>query len=909
MSPVHLGVGLAIVLLAVSFWRLHWAYRQAVLDADHARERYQALFAGGFEGLLVHDAGEIIDANGLAEQMFGYTNAELRQMPLEQLVSEEWRAQARERIRTRSEAGEDWIARRKDGSVFPLQVLARDHSYQGRPTRVLALRDLTTKRQADLALHEQEERFRRLFEDTPIGLYRIGIDGRILMANRAFARIFGLPQNADLTGIDLRAIASGSDDGGDLLRSSLACRADGEATEHAWVRAGGSRAIVSLHSRAVLGSDGLLTYCEGSVEDVTERRLAEEALRAGDERLRTIVSAASDAIIIADGSGIIIFWNRAAEAMFGYNAEEAIGRHVGMIMPDRYRTAGMAGIARVAASDTPEVHARTVELAGLRKDGSEFPCELSISVGRSGAALFLTASVRDISERVRANEALRQSEDRYRRLFDCGSDAVFLNGFSADGMPGKFTEVNDVACERLGYTRAELLTMSAADINAPESVAELPAITQQLHRGKRVLWETVHVAKDGGRIPVEISAQLFELGGTTMALLAARDISERKRLEQRLLQAQKMETVGRLAGGIAHDFNNLLTAISGHASFALDDLPTGVQAREDLTEILSAAERAAALTQQLLAFSRRQVMRPKIVNLNDLVLDMEGMLRRLVGDDNTLVTITAPDLGLVRVDPSQVHQVIANLVLNARDALPNGGRVVIETANASFDDTYTAAHLGTVAGEHVMLSVSDTGIGMSPEVQERVFEPFFTTKGLGKGTGLGLASVYGIVKQHQGNIWVYSEPGQGTSIKVYLPRELSRDRPLQRIEATVLPTGDETVLVVEDEAVVRGIMVRVLRQLGYKVIEAANGEQALGLVQRAGDIDLLVTDMVMPEMGGMELARRVREAMPDTKVLFVSGYTDATTARCGSLNENSDFLAKPFSARSLAGKVRSLLDR
>lgn len=385
---------------------------------------------------------------------------------------------------------------------------------------------------------------------------------------------------------------------------------------------------------------------------------------------------------------------------------------------------------------------------------------------------------------------------------------------------------------------------------------------------------------------------------------------ERKRLEEEFRQSQKMETVGQLAGGIAHDFNNLLTAIKGYANFAKDALPSGDPIREDIQEVLNAAERAANLTRQLLTFSRRQIISPRVINLNELILNIDNMLRHLIAEDIELVTIPKENLGLVKVDPGQMEQVIVNLVINARDAMPEGGKLIIETQNVHLDEDYVRQHLGTTPGDYIMLAISDTGSGMSEEVKAHIFEPFFTTKEIGKGSGLGLATVYGIVKQHHGNIFVYSEIGKGTTVKIYLPQAEEKEEDLSRHSETEhLPKGNETVLAVEDEPSVRNVAVRILSKLGYTVLEASHGDETLQVArEHTGEIHLLLTDVVMPRMSGKELADRLRMIHPEIRVLFVSGYTENIITHRGILDKEVHFLQKPFTQRELAFKVREVLD-
>jgi nitrogen-specific signal transduction histidine kinase len=389
------------------------------------------------------------------------------------------------------------------------------------------------------------------------------------------------------------------------------------------------------------------------------------------------------------------------------------------------------------------------------------------------------------------------------------------------------------------------------------------------------------------------------------------DITERKLLEAQLRQAQKMEAVGRLAGGIAHDFNNLLTAITGYADLALSDLREGDPMRQDMEEILRAAHRAAELTRQLLAFSRQQVLAPRVLDLNEVVQSVDKMLRRLVGEDVELLSVLAPGLGHVKADPGQLEQVIVNLAVNARDAMPTGGKLTIETADAELAETRVRDLATVPAGRYVMLAITDSGTGMDEETKARIFEPFFTTKEQGKGTGLGLATVYGIVKQSGGFIWLYSEPGHGTTFKIYLPRvEGAADALAPPVGTAEVPRGTETVLIVEDEEAVRALAKTALTRKGYRVLEAANGGEALLRCEsEQAPIHLLVTDVVMPGLGGADLAQRLAPLRPDMKVLFISGYADRAAARHGTIQPGAAYLEKPFSLEALARKVREVLDR
>jgi nitrogen-specific signal transduction histidine kinase/CheY-like chemotaxis protein len=399
------------------------------------------------------------------------------------------------------------------------------------------------------------------------------------------------------------------------------------------------------------------------------------------------------------------------------------------------------------------------------------------------------------------------------------------------------------------------------------------------------------------------------LGEVTHFIATKQDVTEHKQLGQQLIQAQKMEAVGRLAGGVAHDFNNLLTIINGYAALLSEETSTEDPRRARLKEILMAGERAASLTRQLLAFSRRQVLEPRVLNLNSVLADIEKMLRRLIGEDVELVSTLKPDVGRVKVDPGQIEQVIMNLALNARDAMPEGGKLLIETSNVEIDEKYVRSHSPMMPGKYVMVAVSDTGCGMDLDTQAHIFEPFFTTKEEGRGTGLGLATVYGIVKQSGGFIWVYSEPGRGSTFKIYLPfieENVPKAKPAK--VRTKQVKGSETVLVVEDEGGVRSLVCQTLASQGYKVLEAAGAAQALKISeQHTEPIHLLLTDVVMPQTDGKKLAMRLSTLHPETKVLYMSGYTDDAIVRHGILNVGTSFLQKPFLPRVLLLKIREVL--
>jgi PAS domain S-box-containing protein len=478
---------------------------------------------------------------------------------------------------------------------------------------------------------------------------------------------------------------------------------------------------------------------------------------------------------------------------------------------------------------------------------------------------------------------------------------------------GKIVLANHQAEEMFGYSREELVG-SSIELLLPEARrgnhAQMRA--KYLHRPTvRPMGSGMDLTarrKDGSEFPVEVGLSHIQTGEGWFAIALVSDMSQRKRLEQQLLHAQKIEAVGRLAGGVAHDFNNMLTVISGYGSMVLQELKDQDPLRSLVEEILAATNRAAATTAQLLAFSRQQQMRPEVINVNALIASAEKMLRRLIREDVVLELLLQDGLGRIKADPVQIGQAIVNLVINSRDAMPAGGRITVETANVCLDECYARTHAGVQPGEFVMIAVSDTGQGMDAEVLRRAFDPFFTTKEQGKGTGLGLASVYGTVKQTGGDIWVYSEPEKGTTFKLYFPNAAGPIAASPTVPVEPAVRGDETILVVEDEPSVRAITVKILKQLGYVALATASGAEALEMSKAyRGTIALLLTDVVMPKMNGRQLADELARTRPDMKVLYVSGYPEGVASENGIVDPNVAYLAKPFSRDALAKTIRGVL--
>jgi PAS domain S-box-containing protein len=525
----------------------------------------------------------------------------------------------------------------------------------------------------------------------------------------------------------------------------------------------------------------------------------------------------------------------------------------------------------------------------------------------------LLAKVGRLVEMSETERTLRETEERYRDMVENARDIIYTHD-----LDGRFTSLNKAGERITGYTRDEAAKMNITDIVAPECLQRAgQMLSATIKGGGLAIYDMVVVAKGGRRVPLEINSRpVYKSGELVGAQGIARDVTERKRAEAalreregQLRQVQKLEAVGQLAGGIAHDFNNLLTVINGYADLMLRGFAGDDPMRSKTEEIKKAAERATSLTRQLLAFSRKQILQPRLLDLNSLVAGICKMLRRLIGEDIEMVTVLRPDGGRINADPGQIEQVVMNLVVNAKDAMPHGGKITIETASVEISDDYAYTHVALRPGRYVRLAVSDTGVGMDAETRARIFEPFFTTKEVGKGTGLGLSTVYGIVKQSGGDIEVYSEVNTGTTFKVYLPLA---DEEAEREEPPAAPgellKGTETILLVEDEGMVRTLARAILQESGYKVLEAVNGEEALRLLaESGGPVHLVLTDVVMPLMSGRELVGRVTALSPATRALYMSGYTDEAIVHHGVLDPDTPFLEKPFTPDALLRKVRETL--
>ncbi len=635
------------------------------------------------------------------------------------------------------------------------------------------------------------------------------------------------------------------------------------------------------------------------------------AARNEASRLRAVVDTAVDGVILIDADGAILMFNPACEQLFGYAAAEVIGRNVKMLMPAPYQSGHDGYLRNYRETGARKIIGIGREVQGLHKSGERFPMDLSVGEAEEDGKPIFVGIIRDLTARNAAEAALRETASRLQTLVETAVDGVIL--IDARGTVITFNP----ACERMfGYSAREVLGQNVKMLMPEPYHAEHDGyLTNYLHtREAKVIGigrEAVGRRKDGSTFPMDLSIGEAQQDGGSIFVGILHDLTSRKRTEEQLAQAQKMEIVGQLSGGIAHDFNNLLTVILGNA----EALSLRMKDREDVRlladTIMTAAERGAELTQRLLAFSRRQVLQPSAIECNALVDNMRVLLRRALREDIELRVATAPLNAHAMADPAQLESAILNLALNAQDAMPNGGVITLTTAEIELDPHTLGPGFEVKPGRYVMVCLTDNGVGMGPDVLARVFEPFFTTKEVGKGSGLGLSMVYGFVKQSNGHVTIYSEPGLGTSVRIFLPVTENVDRLQSASEPakTGAPRGHECVLVVEDDAFVRAHAIASLESLGYQVMVASDGRQALAMLEGGAAPALLFTDVVMPGgLNGWDLSAAARKLMPELKVLYTSGYPVEALAGRVELEHGANMLAKPYRLADLARRVREVLD-
>ncbi|NOX36079.1 MAG: PAS domain S-box protein [Calditrichaeota bacterium] len=761
--------------------------------------------------------------------------------------------------------------------------------------------EIQERKQIEKHLRESEQKFRRLIELSPNGIMIIDLQGYIQMCSPAMLRILDADSEAQLLGRNFLEFLA--------PESRPLCRECFQKVLESPVDIKRVDSImITLKQRRVhVETDAAFFEWQGKpavqvvVRDVSERIQTAEEMK----RLYSAIQQTDDHIFITDRNGVIEYVNPSVEKCTGYRREELIGKTPAIFNSGRHPEE----FFKKMWDEILAGHTYSAVFVNRKKNGELYFEEKTITPIRNsrGEITHFVSTGRDITERIRAEEKLKESEERFRRFFEQD-----LTGDFIATPDGKIQFCNPAFARILGFATVD----EAAAINLKEfypSPEQWEELIQRVKKQKKLEQIEVQLKRRDGR-PIHIIENVIGIFDRKGELKEVQgylfDVTEHKKLEEQLRQSQKMEAIGQLAGGIAHDFNNLLTVINGYCELLLLQLKPEDPTYSKIQMIQNAGEKAASLTSQLLAFSRRQVMKPEVVNLNQLITGLTRMLRRLIRENIRIETRLAEDLGNTKIDPVQMEQVLVNLVVNARDAMPEGGKIMIETQNVWLDDSYTKAHFDIKAGPYVMLAVSDTGIGMSKDIMDHIFEPFFTTKEKGKGTGLGLSTVYGIIKQSNGYIMVYSEPGKGTTFKIYLPRIMeTAPRPQRQKSIISTLTGNETILIVEDEEMVRQLAMTILKDHGYRVLAARNGEEALKLGQNyEGKIDLLLTDVVMPSVNGPELGRLLKKYHPGLKVIFMSGYTDNSIQYHLQFTEGALFIQKPFSSQKLLQTIRKLLE-
>jgi PAS domain S-box-containing protein len=757
-------------------------------------------------------------------------------------------------------------------------------------------------------LRKREEEHAIIFNSAPAIIVCKDRESIILRANKAAGEFFGTSPEL-LHGKHVSEVWPDAD--------GVSEREDQEVmkTGHAkigvltgWRAASGEEKIIHTHRVPYRDHNGKVAGVIVFATDITEQRRSREMLDNIRQQNDLILQCAGEGICGVDRDGLCTMLNPAVTTLSGWTGEDLLGKHVQDVLhhsrPDGTRyTREECPLLEMYRDGIPR---RVYDEVFWRKDGTSFPVEyFATPIQDGGVVTGAVVTFRDVSEQHRARKVLRESEARYRLLVENAAYGIFRTA-----PDGKFLDANNALAIMLGYDSvAELLEVNISSVYAHPD-ARAPLIAATIEKGFADGLEIEWIRKDGQPLMVRLSSRLIrEPNGELCFEGIVENVTEWRALETQLRQAQKMEAVGRLAGGVAHDFNNLLMVIKGHTELLMERVAPEHPDFRKIDQIKKAADRAAGLTRQLLAFSRMQVMQPRVMDLNNTISEMGKMLPRLIGEDIELAILTKPHLGHVKADAGQMEQVILNLTVNARDAMPSGGKLLIETSNVELDEAYARTHPPLVPGRFVMLAVTDTGIGMDAATQAHIFEPFFTTKEKGKGTGLGLATVYGVVKQSGGFVWVYSELGKGSTFKIYLPRvDEAAEADSEKKRREELPRGTGTILLAEDEREVREVAREFLELAGYSVIEAKHGLDALELAEKhGGSIDLLVTDMVMPGMGGRELANRLLAICPALKVIYMSGYTEYANFKNADFELHNVMLQKPFTRLVLAQAVHKIL--
>ncbi|MCD4692478.1 MAG: PAS domain S-box protein [Calditrichales bacterium] len=898
--------------------------REALQDSE---DRYRRLVELNPEAIAVHCQGKIVYANKACLKLMGVSKKKdiigkkvLDFVHPDYLKVVMTRIQRSQRKKKYAEPIEEKFIR-LDGKIIDVEVTAIPFAYEGNPATQVVFRNITEYKQAECKLKHSQKQLDSIVKSIPDIIYRLDPKGKITFISETIKKYGYTPE--ELTGKNIFALVHPED------REKSKYRVNERRTGERRTRSFEVRFVTKddkpipfdIHSKDILmepvfilEAEGLysedesgktnLLGSQGVARDVTERKKYEADLLESKERYRTLFEFANDAIFLMDGHNFVECNIKGME-MFGCLSEQIIHKSPFDLSPEKQPDGKNSKekaykIIDKAFKGEPQLF----EWQHCRHDGATFDAEVNINKIELAGKQHLLIAIRDITKRKLVEKEISMLAHAVMSISEC---------VDVTDMDGKIIFINDAFLNTYGYNRKELMGKPISIIRSPRNSPD--AINAVLHATLQGGWqgESINKRKDGSDFPVLLSTSVIkdERGNPFALIGVGRDITERKHLETQLQQSQKMEAIGSLAGGVAHDFNNLLTIIRGYSKLILSRLDKDNPLYKNITQIDKAGEHAESLTNQLLAFSRKQILQPKVVALNELISELEKMVGRLIGENIELSVSLDPELGYIKADPHQIEQVIMNLVVNARDAMPEGGKATIETKNVVLNKKYALKHRIEETGPYVMLAISDSGVGMDKNTQTHLFEPFFTTKEKGKGTGLGLATVYGIIKQSGGYIWVYSEPGLGTTFKIYLPRIdeelISSDKSEEIFDDNL--KGTETILVVEDEDEVRNLVCEMLQINGYNILEASNGENALSICEQYKEpIHLVLTDIVMPKMSGHDLVARLLHIQPQMKILYMSGYTDIALVHKGMLDSDIKFIQKPFTPLDLARKIRGILD-
>ena len=882
---------------------------QAREELLRSEEKFRVLFEFNPTGLALLDTStqKFIQTNRSYQKIAGYGPDEIKGITIKELSHpDDWESQLPRVKAFFDQSGQKTIKLvkrylRKDGQVRWVRVQGEILHLSGgkAPLAFTSVEDITVRKQAQDDLKEREERLRILFEQAADAIYVCDSQGRMVEVNQAACRDTGYSKE-ELLQLNVKDVDVEIGTPKTLEQYlTQKGRTNPVTIQSRHRKKHGSTYPVEITIGSFEASGSLLHL--GIARDISQR-LANE-LTYGE-----ILKTSQDGFLAVDRKGRLLDCNPAAAEMLGYSVGEMHGKSIFEFEAKYSRQELYRHLLNIKKTGSD-----LFETSFSRRDGSILAVEVSISYLPLEQGRFI-AFVRNITRRRQAEKSIIESEERLHTILENLAAGVFVHD-----LDGKITMVNQAACSDTGYSESELLSMTVHELDwSSLDRNDREHFWRNLSLGKTVEMESNIRRKDGGEYPAEIKLSVFTLRGKPLILAMAQNITERKEaekektaLEDQLRQAQKMEAVGTLAGGIAHDFNNILSAITGYSELALDGTGEGRSASAEIQQVLKAAERARKLVQQILAFSRKGAMETKPLNLNSVIAEASQILERTLPKMIELKISPAGDLKLIFGDPNQLEQMILNLASNAQAAMPEGGRLSIKTINAGLDDELAAARLGLLPGLYVELLVTDTGVGMEPEVMEHMFEPFFTTKETGKGTGLGLASVYGIVKSHDGHIFCESRQGNGCTFHIYLPAITSEavsaaENRAERVKE--VQGGKETVLLVDDEDPLRNVATRFLEKKGYRVVSANSGEQALEIYRRQGDnIDLVIMDLNMPGMGGQRAIREIHTLRPEAKIIIASGY--ASNGQQCKITENiRDYIAKPFRRQELLLSVRRVLD-